>query len=307
MKVHFAPLQGYADWVYLKHHKRIYGGADAVYTPFIRVEKGEPRRQDMARLQKALSNGLEIVPQVIFGSVEEFTLLVEALRELGSRRIDLNLGCPYPMQTGKERGSAMIANVGVMERVAELIEGDSEVAYSVKMRLGFRDADEWKKLLPLLNNIQLSHLTVHPRVASQMYGGAVDMEAFGEIVRASGNPVVYNGDLQTPADINRIAAAYPEIAGVMVGRGFLARPSFGVEWSENEEWDKDRRMAALRLFHQSVFDEYAATLCGDTQTLQKIKSFWDYLEPEIGRKTFKEIKKSTSIAKYMEVVGKIGG
>lgn len=189
-----------------------------------------------------------------------------------------------------------------MERVAELIDGDSEIVYSVKMRLGMRDADEWKKLLPLLNNIQLSQLTVHPRVASQMYGGAVDMEAFREVVRSSANPVVYNGDLMTCADISSVVSEYPEIVGVMAGRGFMRRPSLGVEWKEGKEWDKGKRMEFLRRFHQALFDDYSATLCGETQILQKIKPFWDYLEPEIGHKAFKAIRKANTIAKYHKAI-----
>lgn len=305
MKLHLAPMQGYADSVYLRHHINIYGGNEDLYTPFIRIEKGEPRRQDMSRLKKAIADGLDITPQIIFSSATDFALLSRALKILGCHRIDLNLGCPYPMQTGKGRGSAMIANVNEMEKIAALISTDREVTYSVKMRLGMSSADEWERLLPVLNQVELDHVAVHPRIATQMYDGTIDIARFAGILRASANPVVYNGDLRTKDDIRQIAESFPEIAGVMIGRGFLARPSLGVEWSQEEEWNRSRRMSHIVQFHENVFREYSDTLCGPVQILQKVKPFWDYLEPEIGHKLFKSIRKTTTIAKYRELVGEI--
>lgn len=305
MKLHFAPLQGHADNVYLKHHAHIYGGVDACYTPFIRIEKGEPRRQDLARLDKAVSAGLDIVPQIIFRSADEFDALVRPIKQKGFARIDLNLGCPYPMQTGKGRGAAMIVNAEVMEKVASAMNDDAEVSYSVKMRLGMSDAHEWERLMPILNGVNLSHVTVHPRVATQMYEGELYADEFARIVEASRNKVVYNGDLLTPADIDRIGEVCPGIDGVMVGRGFLARPSLGAEWRGGREWSADERFDRLMQFHQAVFDEYASSLCGQAQILQKIKPFWEYLEPEIGHKNYKAIKKATSLEKYNNVISQI--
>lgn len=199
----------------------------------------------------------------------------------------------------------MIANVGEMEKIAALIRKDRGISYSVKMRLGMKTADEWENLLPVLNGIRLEHLAVHPRIASQMYDGAIDIERFARIASASQNPVVYNGDIRTIDDIRRIVNTFPEISGVMIGRGLLARPSLGAEWSQGEEWDLNRRMSHLLQFHESVFGEYSDTLCGSTQILQKIKPFWDYLEPEIGRKLFKSIRKATTLAKYRDVIGEL--
>ena len=40
LPIHFAPLQGYTDVIYRNAHAACFGGIDAYYTPFVRLEKG---------------------------------------------------------------------------------------------------------------------------------------------------------------------------------------------------------------------------------------------------------------------------
>lgn len=87
MQLHFAPLQGYADHIYRRHQRAIYGDAiDWYYTPFIRMEKGVPRRQDMTRLESAWSDGTPLIPQIIFNTPDEFVTLAQGVKALGCDR-----------------------------------------------------------------------------------------------------------------------------------------------------------------------------------------------------------------------------
>lgn len=301
-EIHFAPLQGYTDRAYQKLHAELYGDIDAYYTPFIRMEKGAMRLQDRKRLEAIRQEGGRAIPQVIFRSVEEFEALTREIKELGFDRIDLNLGCPYPMQTRKGRGAAMIGDIDTMARVAESIAGDAGVCYSVKMRLGSTSPDEWRGLMPILNSMPLRHVTVHPRVARQMYEGELYPEAFKEIIGESKHPIIWNGDVRTPEDIDAILTADPEVCGVMIGRGLLGRPSLAQEWRTGTEWSREQRLKLLGSFHSQLLEQYESTLCGQTQILQKIKPFWDYAEWEIGHKAMKAIKKATTLEKYRAAI-----
>ncbi len=298
MDLHFAPLQGFTDDIYLRLHKEIYGKPEVCYTPFIRLEKGEPRRRDINRYANAVEAGLNIIPQIIFKSSAEFLALTASLKSAGAPAIDLNLGCPYPMQTRKGRGAGLLVDPAAVAEVMRQVNDDSPTSYSVKMRLGLNNSTEWKELMPIFNATKLSHITLHPRVATQMYGGELFADQFKEFLAASTNPVIYNGDVSSLDDIERIISELPDIAGIMIGRGLLARPSLAAEWSEQREWGHDKRMENLLLFHSRLLEEYESTLCGDAQILMKIKPFWEYLEPEIGHKAFKAIRKATSLPKY---------
>ena len=209
------------------------------------------------------------------------------------------------MQTGKGRGTAMIANVATMAEISELINADTSTASSLKMRLGQKSPDEWKALMPVLNATRLEHVTLHPRIAKQMYGGELFADEFPEFLQASKNPVIWNGDILSLDDLSRISAQYPQLKAIMVGRGLLARPSLAAEWLSGEEWSAAKRMERLMQFHNQLFEAYENTLCGQTQILQKIKPFWDYLEPEIGHKPFKAIHKAATLDKYRSAVGSI--
>ena len=305
MKIHFAPLQGYADHVYRRLHNELYGAIYCYYTPFIRIEKGQPRRQDMLRLEQSLDDGTNIVPQIIFSSVTEFTLHVEALKQLDCNRIDLNLGCPHPMQTGKGRGAALIKNTSLISEIAEIIAKDTEVSYSVKMRLGISEPDEWETILPIINALHLEHITMHPRIAKQLYNGDIYYDQFQRFLSASTNPVIYNGDIVSVSDLNDLSERFPTVSQFMIGRGLLARPSLASEHKYGTEWSRDKRISKILEFHDALFEEYQALLCGQSQLLQKMKPFWEYLEPEIGHKAYKAIKKATSLSKYKYAISEI--
>lgn len=58
MDMFMAPMQGYADDVYIKWHSRVYGcGVKEYFSPFVRMEGGEPRRRDMTRLSRCREEG----------------------------------------------------------------------------------------------------------------------------------------------------------------------------------------------------------------------------------------------------------
>lgn len=300
MEIHIAPVQGHTDAAWRKFHSETYPVADTTYyTPFIRLEKGDIRKKDINDLLSPLNEGVHVVPQIIFRDAEELTTLVERIRSLGFKEIDLNMGCPFPLQTARGRGAATVANTELHKAVKEVALANPDITFSVKMRLGFAAPDEWTALLPVLNEIPLRHIAVHPRIARQQYGGELDMEQFEAILAASRNPIVFNGELRTPEDIRTIAERYPQIKGVMLGRGLLGSPSLALEYARGEEWDDKRRSKEMKTFHRTLFSHYTSTLVGgDHQVLSKIQPFWEYAEPTIGRKAWKAIKKAGNMAKY---------
>lgn len=305
MKFHFAPVQGHTDAPYRHFHAETYGCDMSYYTPFIRLERGDMRARDVKDFTSELNSGMHLVPQIIFRDAEELTKLVGLVKERGVKEINLNMGCPFPLQTGHGRGAATVANADLADKVAETVNANPDISFSVKMRLGFRDSDEWRVLLPRLNDVKLSYIAVHPRIAKQQYGGDLDFDSFCAILNESRNPVVFNGEIKTPDDISSIITRYPAIQGVMIGRGLLCRPSLIQEYLYGESWDKVKRIDMMLSFHRQLFEHYSSVLCGDSQIVSKIKPFWEYAEEEIGRKAWKAIRKATSMAKYHSAVALI--
>lgn len=301
-----APVQGHTDAPYRHWHHEIYSPETTYFTPFIRWEKDGPRIRDVKDMTSGLNDNLNLVPQVIFRDAQELTSLLSLMHENDRNRVDINIGCPFPLQNSAGRGAAMIGNTEVLSKLPEILSNYPDIVFSMKMRLGYDDKEEWRKALPIINSLDLCYVTMHPRIARQQYGGTPDLEQFEAFLKESRNPVIYNGDLNTPEDISTITERFPEMAGVMTGRGMLARPSLITEFQEGNEWDRDKRIEGMMRFHDALFSHYEDVLCGDSQILSKIKPFWEYAEQEIGRKAWKMIKKASTLAKYNSAIANIG-
>lgn len=305
MEIHFAPLQGYTDCCYRNLHNRIFGGVDAYYTPFVRMEHGELRKKDIRDLLPENDNTGKLIPQVIVRDVQELDFLVSAIREMGYNRIDVNMGCPFPMQTKKGRGAGLLPFPEDVEKLSYYINDNPEVDFSIKMRLGCTDTRECLRLLPVLNGTRLKHIAVHPRIAVQQYKGDLDMNTFEEFMDGCEKPIIFNGELRTIEDIDNVVKRYPNLMGVMIGRGMLMHPSLASEYVTSKTPGADELLRLVLELHSGMYEHYSKTLQGDSHLLMKMKIFWEYLEDLIGHKNYKLIKKAVTITKYNAVVASL--
>lgn len=300
-----APMQGLTD-VAWRHFHAGSTSADVLYfSPFVRVEKGEPRRRDMARLASPLNDNHRVVPQIIFRDIDEWQLLVDALVAAGHRHIDLNMGCPFKPQVKHGRGAGVLLNRALIGRVATAVAQRDDVTFSVKMRLGVDRPDQWRDVIDLIDSMPLSHLTIHPRMSVDQYTGPLDREQLELLLATTRHRVIYNGDITAPADIDRLAERYPSLAGVMAGRGLLSRPTLFDEWLTGDNFWADRRVAAFVGLHDSLLRHYETTLSGASQVLANIRPYWDYAPAEISRRSLKSIAKATTLDRYRAAVAQI--
>lgn len=302
----FAPLQGYTEDVYRRLHNEIFGGVTSYTTPFMRIEHGEPRSKDLRDVRPEFNEGVNVVPQIIASDAKEMEALLDVLLALNYKRVDVNMGCPFPLQTRHGRGAGLLAHPDRIAEIADVMRKHSEVAFSVKMRLGLNDRDEWKNAMPILNELQLDHITVHPRIATQQYKGEVDRDALDSLLSSTSHRIVYNGDIASVSDIDDLQRNYgSRFSGVMIGRGLLARPSLAEEYANDEVWSDGKLKEKIRLIHDKMHEHYTRVIPGESQQLSKLRSFWDYLEPTIGRKQWKKIVKAGNMKNYLAAVAQM--
>ena len=60
-----APLQGVTDNVWRMAQHEVFGGVDAYYAPFMRVEHGEVRRKDLRDVDPERNVGTTLIPQIL--------------------------------------------------------------------------------------------------------------------------------------------------------------------------------------------------------------------------------------------------
>ena len=307
LPIHFAPLQGYTDAIYRSAHARIFGGIASYYTPFVRLEHGDFRRKDVRELDADNNRGVNLTPQLIASTPEKILRILALFIEKGYKNVDINLGCPFPTLAKRHNGAGLLPYPDeVKALLMAAFEAHPEIQFSVKMRLGWEDANECMALLPLLNSLPLSHITMHPRLGKQQYKGEVDLEAFQRFYAECEKPLIYNGDLLTLDDIDTISNRFPRLSGLMIGRGLLANPALAIEYQQGASLSPKEKIEKIRLLHADVFSQYGNLLeGGDLQLLTKMRTFWEYLLPDGDRKAKKVIHKTSKLSNYQAAVSNL--
>lgn len=293
-------MQGFTDAGYRRAHAELAGGVERYCVPFLRLEHGEVRRRDLRDIDG--EDQQRVTPQVIANGVEEFLTLTTLLIERGFQHVDLNLGCPFPMQTRHGRGAALLQRPDVLKAIFDEMRRLQEVhsvTFSAKMRLGQDAPDEWMTLMPMLNDAPLTYIALHPRIGTQQYKGEVDMEMFRRFYDACQLPLIYNGDLTTMEQMEQTAEAFPNLKALMVGRGLLMRPTLAKEYSSGKALSEEELQRVTLAIHKRVLAHYESTLeGGETQILQKILPFWEFPQTLFDRKFVKRLKKAHTLSDY---------
>ena len=290
MTVLAAPLQGVTDNVWRMAQHEVFGGVDAYHAPFMRVEHGEVRRKDLRDVAPERNAGITLIPQILACQPDHALMMVNALKLMGYRRIDINLGCPFPPIALHRKGSGMLAYPDLADALFRALAAVEDVDYSVKMRLGWDKNEQWRDILPLMDIIKPVHIAVHPRTGKQQYKGELDMEQFEALLAMSPWPVVYNGSLRTVEDIEEITLRYPTLAAVMVGSGLAANPGMFAPDATPDDY---------RRFHDMLVDGYTAQLNGgEAQLVRRLQDIWQTFLPGTGHKLFKGIRKSHTLDQY---------
>lgn len=300
MEIYSAPLQGATESVWRRAHAEIFGGIAAYFAPFVRVERGEVRRKDLREASPEANAGIDVVPQVLASAEAEMRIAIEALAALGYHHIDINLGCPFRPVTKRGHGAGILARPAEVEAMLAMLDSyRPTLRFSLKVRLGLDSPGELHALLPAIVAFRPELLAVHARTAAMQYAGEPLLDEMNTVMTAAADvPVVYNGDILTPADARRIAGRFPGLHGIMIGRGLLRRPSLAREINGGAPYTA----AELRRLHELLYEHYEATLQGDSHLLATMKPLWEYAPAEIDRRRLKAIAKATTAARYRTAV-----
>ena len=277
MLYYAAPMEGFTDRVWRQTHQKWFGAqgaADLYYAPFISPPENRVLiKKKMAELAPEANPGAPVIPQLLAKDGELAAWMIGQLRALGYTEVNLNLGCPAGTVTAKGKGSGMLRDPAKLDAFLEAVFSHAEGPISVKTRLGVEKPEEFAAILTIYNRYPISELTIHPRVMRQLYRGQADREAFAAYLPACTVPVCYNGDVTTVDDLRALEAAFPELSGIMVGRGLIADPALlrkavGGPAASREE---------LRGYHDELYHGYTEAFGMASCAVSRMKAHWFYL------------------------------
>ena len=267
MEIEFAPLEGITDAVYRKAHHRYYPGLARYYTPFVSPTKNRvftPR--ELRELEPANNAGVPVVPQLLGKHAGDILWAAEELRQMGYREVNINLGCPSGTVLAKGKGAGMLSDPEALDRFLDEVFSGITVDVSVKTRLGVSSAEEFPRVLEVLDRFPICRLIIHPRTAAEMYQGAVHREYFTYAMERTSIPLCYNGDLFSKDEIAAFLSRYPTVSRIMIGRGLVSDPGLiaggGIQ--------------VLRQFHRELCRQYPVVFGSFNSALHRMKAIWAY-------------------------------
>jgi nifR3 family TIM-barrel protein len=219
-----APMAGITDGTYRLLLRRI-GGVGLVTMEFISSEgltRGARRTERLMRWEPE-ERPLSIQ---IYGS--DATRMAEAARRVEEEGVDvcdINMGCPANKIL---RGCAGAGLMRDLSRAAGIIAACRKALpttpLTVKFRAGVNEESiNFVELGRICEGEGVAAVALHPRTAKQFYTGRADWSRIARLKEAVRIPVVGNGDVESPEDVERMLRE-TGCDAVMIGRATMKNP-----------------------------------------------------------------------------------
>ena len=299
MRYYYAPMEGITDATFRRLHAKYFPGVDKYFMPFLSPTIHRQLTHREAReLPRADSMNFSAVPQLLGKNVEDMLWAIGVCADQGYDEVNINLGCPSGTVVSKGKGSGMLADVHALDAFLEAIYTKAVLPVSLKTRIGVNDSANWEQLLEIYRRYPVKELTVHPRIRKAFYKGDCDMAAFARAAEDSPFPVCYNGNITSVTEAEAIAARFPAVESVMIGRGLVANPGM-------LSGGTDR--ATLKAFLNELSDTYCVVFESKRNAIYRMKDNWHYLIAlfEGSDKLWKEMRKSTDYDRFIAIANEI--
>ncbi len=312
--VEMAPMEGITNASFRRIYEKWFDGVDREYTPFLVANQTHKFKSREKKEFKPYSDRL--VPQILTNRAEHFLWAAQELHKVGYHEVNLNTGCPSATVTTKGKGAGMLGDLVSLRSFLDEIFREKEKAdgpeISVKTRAGVSSCHEAEDIANLYAEYPFVKVIVHPRLRNDFYKNTPDLDAFGSFYkRIPHEKLVFNGDLKTPEDTEKILNAFPGLSCVMLGRGLLMDPFLperiqhknSARESTGHEGFSSREKERLTGFLEELYEEYAQNL-SDGTALLKMKDIWNFMAPSFPsqKKQIKSILKSRSGPEYRNAV-----
>lgn len=202
---------------------------------------------------------------------EEIGWAAALVESRGADLVDLNCGCPIDHFTHKGIGAALGRQPQRIRRIAEAMKkAATKIPVTVKLRLGWNDEsrnviDQAKAAV----DGGADALFVHGRTRNARYRFAADWEAIGSVVNVVSVPVVGNGDILFPHDVEE-ARARSGAVGVMSARGVLIKPWLFREVNDGyRDLTAEERVAIYRRYVTLAREHWG----DDAHGLERVRQF----------------------------------
>lgn len=216
-----SPMAGYSDVPY-RAICRTFGSA-MHYTEFVPVEALVGKKNRFwARLDQRPEDD-PMVFQIFGNDAQKILSAAQRIEALEPDIIDINMGCSTRRVSGRGAGVGMMKTPDLIADTFRLLSTHLNVPVTGKIRLGWEENRNYLEVGKILEDNGASLVAIHGRTKEQKYNGLADWDAIAELKQSLSIPVIGNGDIFTPDDIDRMLS-YTGCDAVMIGRGAIGNP-----------------------------------------------------------------------------------
>ncbi len=239
--------------------------------------------------------------QITGPSADQVGRAVAAMEKMGRfDTFDINMGCPVKKVVKTGCGSAILRDP---ERVFATVKAAVEATdkpVSAKIRLGWdKQSKNGTEVADAIAKAGAAWITVHGRTRADDYGEPVDLAGIREIKDAVNIPLIGNGNLFEPADLQRMQDL-SGVDGFMISRGALGNPWLFRDITQGQrplhidEWEEDV-LQHLAWQREEYGEQPGAAVCMRKHLLWYAKG-WN------GVRSFRE---AVNQAESLEAAGKL--
>ena len=221
-KTILAPMDGYSDQPF-RGLARLLGSAMS-YTEFV-------NSKDVLNTSKDVSQRLqyeEAERPVVFQLYDDDPArILQAAEQLMSQEpdiIDINMGCSESKISGRGAGAGLLRTPKKVAQIIRQLSDALDIPVTAKIRLGWDDESlNYLEIAKIIEDNGGQLVAVHGRTKEQAYRGQANWDAIAEIKQAVSIPVIGNGDVKSPQDIEDMIA-HTGCDAVMIGRAAIGNP-----------------------------------------------------------------------------------
>ena len=217
-----APMDGYSDVPFRSLCRRF--GSSMSYTGFVNAIPLIQGNEQAWHELDFLPDERPVVFQIFDQSEDNLLEAALLIQDLQPDAIDINMGCSSRKVSSRGAGAGLLRDPEKIARIIRRLADTLDVPVTAKIRIGWDQTSlNYLEVAHAVENNGASLIAVHARTRDQAYLGEADWDKIAEIKAAVSIPVIGNGDVQTPEDIERLKNS-TGCDGVMIGRGAIGNP-----------------------------------------------------------------------------------
>lgn len=217
-----APMAGMSDLPFRETARRCGAGYAVAEMTSSKPELWDTKKS-ATRWSDSRESGIRVV-QLLGADPEMMALAASRAEQLGAQVVDVNMGCPAKKVVGRECGSALMRDIGLVREILSATAAATSLPVTLKIRTGWDD--EHKNALEvarIARDCGIRMLVVHGRTRSQGFKGSAEYGTIAEVKRCVDLPVIANGDVDSGEKALRVLEQ-TGADGLMIGRASYGNP-----------------------------------------------------------------------------------